>query len=163
MLYEVITREILKGILIPLWNSYSFYVTYANIDSVERPTGAAATGGPSENPLDRWILSITEKMVLDVTTALDDYDLSRAIDPIIQFIDQLNNWYIRRSRRRFWKSENDGDKAQAYETLVITSYSIHYTKLYDCHLVVIIISNGRQSLDRLCQHHGLRIGENDLQ
>ncbi len=110
-------REILKGILIPLWNSYSFYVTYANIDSVERPTGAAATGGPSENPLDRWILSITEKMVLDVTTALDDYDLSRAIDPIIQFIDQLNNWYIRRSRRRFWKSENDGDKAQAYETL----------------------------------------------
>lgn len=110
-------REILKGILIPLWNSYSFYVTYANIDSVERPTGAAASGGSSENPLDRWILSITEKMVLDVTTALDDYDLSRAIDPIIQFIDQLNNWYIRRSRRRFWKSENDGDKAQAYETL----------------------------------------------
>lgn len=110
-------REILKGILIPLWNSYSFYVTYANIDSVERPASAAALTGSSENPLDRWILSITEKMVLDVGTALDDYDLSRAIDPIIQFIDQLNNWYIRRSRRRFWKSENDGDKAQAYETL----------------------------------------------
>jgi isoleucyl-tRNA synthetase len=108
-------REVLKGILIPLWNSYSFYVTYANIDKVDRPEGKAA--GSSPNPLDRWILSITEKMVKDVTEALDSYDLSRAIDPIVGFIDQLNNWYIRRSRRRFWKSENDGDKAEAYDTL----------------------------------------------
>ena len=108
-------REVLKGILIPLWNSYSFYVTYANIDKIDRPEGKAA--GSSPNPLDRWILSITEKMVKDVTEALDAYDLSRAIDPIVDFIDLLNNWYIRRSRRRFWKSENDGDKAQAYDTL----------------------------------------------
>ncbi len=112
-------REILKGILIPLWNSYSFYVTYANIDGIGRPDSAKDLAGAGENPLDRWILSITEKMVMDVTTALDEYDLSRAIDPIVQFIDQLNNWYIRRSRRRFWKSENDGDKAQAYETLYL--------------------------------------------
>ena len=115
-------RDILKGILIPLWNSYSFYVTYANIDKIERPaaqtgTPAAAIDSESSNPLDRWILSITEKMVQDVTEALDAYDLSRAIDPIVSFIDQLNNWYIRRSRRRFWKSENDGDKMQAYDTL----------------------------------------------
>jgi isoleucyl-tRNA synthetase len=111
-------RDVLKGILIPLWNSYSFYVTYANIDGIDRP---AADSRPlvsaSSNPLDRWILSITERMVKDVTEALDAYDLSRAIDPIVDFIDQLNNWYIRRSRRRFWKSENDGDKAQAYDTL----------------------------------------------
>ncbi len=111
-------RDVLKGILIPLWNSYSFYVTYANIDGIDRP---AADSKPlvtaSSNPLDRWILSITERMVKDVTEALDAYDLSRAIDPIVGFIDQLNNWYIRRSRRRFWKSENDGDKAQAYDTL----------------------------------------------
>ncbi len=107
-------RDVLKGILIPLWNSYSFYVTYANIDSVERPSAAPSE---SPNPLDRWILSITERMVKEVGDALDDYDLSRAIDPIVGFIDQLNNWYIRRSRRRFWKSENDGDKAFAYETL----------------------------------------------
>jgi len=106
-------RDILKGILIPLWNSYSFYVTYANIDKIERPT----TFSESSNSLDRWILSITEKMVKEVGEALDAYDLSRAIDPIVGFIDQLNNWYIRRSRRRFWKSENDGDKAQAYDTL----------------------------------------------
>lgn len=106
-------RDILKGILIPLWNSYSFYVTYANIDKVERPLRFEE----SSNPLDRWILSITEKMVKEVGEALDSYDLSKAIDPIISFIDQLNNWYIRRSRRRFWKSENDGDKTQAYDTL----------------------------------------------
>lgn len=118
-------RDVLKGILIPLWNSYSFYVTYANIDGIERPgTRSAGTDGSaraaaegSVNPLDRWIISITQRMVKDVTEALDSYDLSRAIDPIIGFIDQLNNWYIRRSRRRFWKSENDGDKRVAYDTL----------------------------------------------
>jgi isoleucyl-tRNA synthetase len=111
-------RDVLKGILIPLWNSYSFYVTYANIDKIEPPLSGSRTAlTAAANPLDRWILSITEKMVMDVTEALDAYDLSRAIDPIVSFIDQLNNWYIRRSRRRFWKSENDGDKAQAYDTL----------------------------------------------
>ena len=119
-------RDILKGILIPLWNSYSFYVTYANIDGVTPPTHAKLDGTDAHiaafvkelnNPLDRWILSLTEKLVRDVTAAMDDYDLSTAIDPIVTYIDQLNNWYIRRSRRRFWKSENDGDKAQAYETL----------------------------------------------
>jgi isoleucyl-tRNA synthetase len=106
-------RDILKGILIPLWNSYSFFVTYANIDTIQ-PVGAPEN---PENPLDRWILSLTEKLVFDVTSAMEDYDLSRAVDPIVSFIDQLNNWYIRRSRRRFWKSENDGDKVEAYGTL----------------------------------------------
>ncbi len=107
-------RDILKGILIPLWNSYSFYVTYANIDGIGRPGPHAESG---TNPLDRWITSITERMVKEVTEALDSYDLSHAIDPIVVFIDQLNNWYIRRSRRRFWKSENDTDKVYAYDTL----------------------------------------------
>lgn len=112
-------RDVLKGILIPLWNSYSFYVTYANIDGIDRPAPSSSplASGQSANPLDRWVLSITEKMVKEVSEALDAYDLSRAIDPIVAFIDQLNNWYIRRSRRRFWKSENDGDKEQAYDTL----------------------------------------------
>lgn len=111
-------RDVLKGILIPLWNSYSFYITYANIDKISRPTyDVGAIKGISGNPLDLWILSITEKMVKEVTEALDLYDLSKAIDPIVNFIDQLNNWYIRRSRRRFWKSENDTDKTCAYDTL----------------------------------------------
>ena len=111
-------RDVLKGILIPLWNSYSFFVTYANIDNV-KGTGKAFENSLPSNPLDRWILSITQKLVKDVTEALDVYDLSKAIDPIVAYIDQLNNWYIRRSRRRFWKSENDNDKNEAYESLYI--------------------------------------------
>ena len=111
-------RDILKGILIPLWNSYSFFVTYANIDNI-KPTGKAFDENLPVNPLDRWLLSITQKLKSDVSVALDNYDLSGAIDPIISYIDQLNNWYIRRSRRRFWKSENDSDKTEAYEALYI--------------------------------------------
>lgn len=119
-------RDVLKGILIPFWNSYSFYITYANIDGIKPPHNAKVDGkdeGVEEflaklnNPLDLWILSVTEKLVADVTEALDKYDLAQAIPPMVEYIDLLNNWYIRRSRRRFWKSENDGDKAQAYETL----------------------------------------------
>ena len=111
-------RDVLKSIIIPLWNSYSFFVTYANIDKVQ-PNGKGFDNKLPSNPLDAWLLSITQKLVKDVTAAFDDYDLSGAIDPIVAFIDELNNWYIRRSRRRFWKSENDSDKTEAYETLYI--------------------------------------------
>ena len=111
-------RDVLKSIIIPLWNSYSFFVTYANIDKAS-PTGHMFDDKTPSNPLDAWLLSITQGMVEKVTASLDDYDLSGAIDPIVTFIDDLNNWYIRRSRRRFWKSENDNDKAEAYESLYI--------------------------------------------
>lgn len=111
-------RDVLKSIIIPWWNSYSFFVTYANIDKAQ-PTGHLFDNKKPSNPLDAWLLSITQTLIEDVTKALDDYDLSGAIDPIVKFIDELNNWYIRRSRRRFWKSENDGDKAEAYESLYI--------------------------------------------
>jgi len=106
-------REVMKSIIIPLWNAYSFFITYANIDKV------TATGAPASctNPLDQWILSETQTLVEKVGTALDAYDLSRAVDPILRFIDLLNNWYIRRSRRRFWRSGNDTDKLEAYGAL----------------------------------------------
>ena len=106
-------KEVLKNVLIPLWNAYSFYVTYANID------GADPVSPPEnpENPLDKWILSEAEKLVEEVTVNLEAYEIQRAIGPIANFIDLLNNWYIRRSRRRFWRSENDSDKEQAYQTL----------------------------------------------
>ncbi|GHU33749.1 isoleucine--tRNA ligase [Spirochaetia bacterium] len=106
-------RDVLKSIIIPLWNAYSFFVTYANIDKVS-PAGAPET---PVNPLDQWILSAAETLVERVRSALDSYDLSRAIDPILDYIDFLNNWYIRRSRRRFWRSENDADKVEAYHSL----------------------------------------------
>ena len=115
-------REVMKSIIIPLWNAYSFFVTYANIDGIEV---RGAPENPS-NPLDRWILSEAENLIKQTGEALEDYDLSRAVNPILDFIGNLNNWYIRRSRRRFWKSassENSGldggdsDKADAYSTL----------------------------------------------
>ena len=122
-------REVLKNILIPLWSGYSFFVTYANIDGYTAKGtvfDSVNSGAKLSNPLDAWIVSITQKMIQDVTAALDDYDLSTAIDPLINFIDQLNNWYIRRSRRRFWKSENDSDKTEAYEALyyALKSFSL---------------------------------------
>ncbi|MEN6477559.1 MAG: DUF5915 domain-containing protein, partial [Rectinema sp.] len=114
-------KEVLKSIILPLWNAYGFFVTYANIDGVSPdPSAEAATFGPSGKPdniLDRWILSVCEKMVSGVTSAMEAYDMQGAIAPVTDFIDALNNWYIRRSRRRFWKSESDADKAQAYATL----------------------------------------------
>lgn len=106
-------KEILKSVIIPLWNAYSFFVTYANIDKAQ-PAGAP---DDPANPLDRWILSEAETMVSRTDAALGDYRLEKACEPIVDFIDLLNNWYIRRSRRRFWRSENDRDKKQAYETL----------------------------------------------
>ena len=111
-------RDVIKNIILPLWNSYSFYVTYANIDGIQL-TGHLFDDKLPSNPLDAWLLSITQRLVKDVTNGLDDYDFSGAVDPIVSFIDELNNWYIRRSRRRFWKSENDSDKKEAYEALYI--------------------------------------------
>ena len=116
-------KEVLKSFIIPLWNAYSFFVTYANID------GFVASGLPDyqENPLDRWVSSEAERMVGEVREQLDAYDLQKAIDPLQRFIDLLNNWYIRRSRRRFWRSENDADKVQAYETLFSVLMKVIHT------------------------------------
>lgn len=110
---EAGVKEVVKNVVIPLWNSYSFFVTYANIDKVT----VAAPGRAPSNQLDRWLLSEAERMVKEVTEQLELYDLQKAVDVFIDFIDLLNNWYIRRSRRRFWRSGNDADKQEAYQTL----------------------------------------------
>ncbi len=107
-------KQLLRDLLIPWWNAYSFFVTYANADGfaedeVSRPT--------SPNVLDRWIISSMETLIADVTSAMDTYDLQKAVRPLVAFVDALTNWYIRRSRRRFWKSEDDADKRCAYRTL----------------------------------------------
>ena len=105
----------LRHLLIPLWNAYSFLVTYANIDGWKPAPDREATA--SDHELDRWILSAMERLNEEVVGALDGYDLQSSIKPFVQFIDDLTNWYIRRSRRRFWKSSNDADKLHAYQTL----------------------------------------------
>ena len=106
--------EISRRFLATLWNVYSFFVMYANIDEY-RP--ASETPSPSEAELDRWILSELNQLIIDVDTALDGYSPTDAGRKIETFVDGLSNWYVRRSRRRFWKSENDADKLSAYNTL----------------------------------------------
>lgn len=109
-------REVIKSIILPLWSSYSFFVQYANIDKIEC-TGHEFDSKLPEDATDRWLLSVSQTLIENVTKALDDYDLSAAVDPIIAFIEQINNWYIRRNRRRFWKSGTDSEKKEAYATL----------------------------------------------
>ena len=106
----------LRHLLIPWWNAYTFFVTYANVDNWA-PTADPDADPASDNPLDRWIISATDRLAGDVVAAMDQYDLQQAVRPLVQFLDDLTNWYIRRSRRRFWKSGDDTDKASAYATL----------------------------------------------
>ncbi len=111
---ESFIAEISRRLFLTLWNVYSFFVTYANID--EFVPGSGETGA-SESDLDRWILSGLNQLIIDVDTTLENYDPRGGAWQIAAFIDELSNWYVRRSRRRFWKSENDADKLSAYNTL----------------------------------------------
>jgi isoleucyl-tRNA synthetase len=110
-------EEVIKKFTLTLWNTYSFFVTYANIDKWE-PSGDFDKFLP-QNELDKWILSELNFLIKTVTEEMDDYNLVKSTRPMQDFLDNLSNWYVRRSRRRFWKSENDGDKNQAYQTLYI--------------------------------------------
>ncbi|MBO5643014.1 MAG: isoleucine--tRNA ligase [Kiritimatiellae bacterium] len=107
-------KQLMRDLLIPWWNAYSFFVTYANVDGFHDKEVAMPN---SENVLDKWIVSSMETLIADVTAAMDAYDLQKSVRPFVKFIEDLTNWYIRRSRRRFWKSTNDGDKLSAYRTL----------------------------------------------
>jgi len=114
--------EARRQFLIPLWNAYSFFVTYANLDGwtpqgefdPDYPEGPAPA---SENLLDRWILARLNQAVARVSDNLDVSDFYTAAGALDALIDDLTNWYVRRSRRRFWKSEHDQDKNAAYATL----------------------------------------------
>jgi isoleucyl-tRNA synthetase len=107
--------EVRRQFLIPLWNVYSFFVTYASIDGWE-PGGERAEVR-EETALDQWVLSRLNQVVGEVTERLDNYDAYGATMTVESFLEDLTNWYVRRSRRRFWKSEQDADKNGAYATL----------------------------------------------
>jgi isoleucyl-tRNA synthetase len=114
-------KHSLRHLLIPLWNAYSFFATYARVDGwTPGVVAAAETAPPAGNPLDRWILSRLDALTQDVVAAMDKYELQQAVRPLVAFVEDLTNWYIRRSRRRFWKSDDDADKAAAYATLYET-------------------------------------------
>ncbi len=99
-----------------IWNVYDFFVTYAVVDGWESPADSHWQGGLN-NPLDKWIIARLHELKRDVTKGMDEYNIPKALSGVLPFVDDLSNWFVRRSRRRFWKSEDDGDKAEAYWTL----------------------------------------------
>jgi isoleucyl-tRNA synthetase len=98
-----------------IWNVYSFFVTYANIDGFDPTRHALAAAERSE--LDRWILSELQQTIRAVTDGLEQYDSAKPAAAMQDFLEDLSNWYLRRSRERFWKKEMDDDKVAAYLTL----------------------------------------------
>jgi isoleucyl-tRNA synthetase len=110
-----LVRETLRRFLLTVWNTYSFFVTYARIDKFNPTERALPVERRSE--LDRWALSELNLLVERVDASLDKFDVTTATRAIEGFVEGLSNWYVRRSRRRFWKSEEDTDKVAAYLTL----------------------------------------------
>jgi len=127
-------RDTQRNIFMTLQNSFSFFKTYSEVDGW--PLDYARGKQPfnplvkpqSDNLMDKWILARLELAVAEVTAGADKYQLNKALRPLVDLLEDLSNWYIRRSRRRFWKSENDKDKKQAYATL-------HYTLVTICQLM----------------------------
>lgn len=100
-----------------VWNMYDFFTLYAEVDGWEFNGELKDPSGHLMNPLDQWIVSRVHQLIEEIEKYMDSYDIPSAMKPILPFIDDASNWFVRRSRRRFWKSEDDGDKANAYETL----------------------------------------------
>ena len=107
--------QVVKQFWSTLWNTYSFFVTYANIDGWTPDSPAPPV--EERDLLDQWALAELHQLTQDVTSALDNYDVPAATRPVQEFVEQLSNWYVRLSRRRFWKSESDNEKLGAYATL----------------------------------------------
>mgnify|MGYP000852154860 CR=1 FL=1 len=100
-----------------IWNMYDFFTMYAEVDGWEFDGELKDPLGELTNPLDIWIISRLHELVAEVERQMDAYNIPDALSPILPFLDDASNWYVRRSRRRFWKSEDDGDKNDAYRTL----------------------------------------------
>jgi isoleucyl-tRNA synthetase len=107
--------EAVRKYLLTLWNTYSFFTTYARIDGFDPKEDYVKPEGRSL--MDRWALSEMQLTINTVTERLDAYDVTAAGRAIGEFVDELSNWYVRRSRRRFWKGEDDQDKKAAHSTL----------------------------------------------
>lgn len=111
-----VVQDVLKDFIIPLRNVYSFFALYANIDNFD-PNKAKYIPVKDRNILDRWIIARLEGINKEVLERFDKFEITPITKDIQKFVDDLSNWYVRRSRRRFWKSENDEDKNSAYLTL----------------------------------------------
>ena len=100
-----------------IWNMYDFFTMYASVDGWEFNGELKDPSKNLENPLDKWIVSRVHELRNEITENMDVYNIPRALEGVLPFLDDASNWFVRRSRRRFWKSENGTDKLQAYQTL----------------------------------------------
>ena len=100
-----------------IWNMYDFFTMYASVDGWEFNGELKDPSKNLENPLDKWIVSRVHELRNEITENMDVYNIPRALEGVLPFLDDASNWFVRRSRRRFWKSENGADKLQAYQTL----------------------------------------------
>ena len=125
-------RQVVRTVLLPLWNTYSFFTTYAEADGITLRDLADAPAASDRAELDRWILSVLQSLIAEVNEQMEGYYLYSVVPPTIAFIDDLTNWYVRRSRRRFWRSrteanspEDEADKLAAFATLyeVLTTFT----------------------------------------
>ena len=107
--------DVVRSFYLTLWNVFSFFTTYAELDQFD--PHAPKVPVSERDQLDRWILGELHLLVERITDAYENYDAPNATRPMEEFVDDLSNWYLRRSRRRFWKSESDSDKVAAYQTL----------------------------------------------
>ncbi|NNF11210.1 MAG: isoleucine--tRNA ligase [Acidimicrobiia bacterium] len=113
-------REVVRTVMLPYWNAFSFFTTYAEADAITLDDLHAAPAPAERAEIDRWILSMLQSLIRTVNEQMEGYYLYNVIPPMIDFIDDLTNWYIRRSRRRFWRqrdSDDDTDKLAAFATL----------------------------------------------
>ena len=122
--------NVVRTVLLPMWNTYSFFTTYAEADGVTIADLEAAPEPPLRPEMDRWILSVLQTLVSEVNTEMEGYYLYNVVPPVLGFIDHLTNWYVRRSRRRFWAArgesgDSDADKLSAFATLyeVLTTFN----------------------------------------
>ncbi|MSP17992.1 MAG: isoleucine--tRNA ligase [Bdellovibrionales bacterium] len=113
-------KEVIRSVLLPLWNAYSFLVTYARADQWEPTQFKSESLDHLENDLDRWVISRLQSLVKNVEEKMEVYHLYEVVPQVIGFIDDLTNWYIRLNRRRFWGEEKTADKEAAYATLYST-------------------------------------------
>jgi isoleucyl-tRNA synthetase len=128
--YSLINKDVgdMARKLSMIWNVYDFFTMYAEVDGWEWNGKIEDPSNDVQNVLDTWILSKVHTLINDVQNATEEYDLQRATRLILPFVDELSNWYVRRSRKRFWKSDDDSDKAFAYKTL-------HYVMVQLAHVI----------------------------
>jgi isoleucyl-tRNA synthetase len=121
-------REVVRSVMLPLWNTFSFFTTYAEADGITFADLAAAPPPEERAELDRWVLSALQSLIAEVNRQMEGYYLYNVIPATLGFIDDLTNWYVRRSRRRFWRTRGtdvDRDKLAAFATLyeVLTTFA----------------------------------------